>query len=115
MEIDKFALCVFNYLAYDLEISELMAANTLLGLPEYYTPEKSLKMVHLKNLWSYFPKIIFHDVEDKEAADSLIPFGTSTMMPTPILDNYHYWGEEVESYSFYDYIKTISCVKYSAR
>ncbi len=115
MEVDKFALRVFNRLAYDREISGPLAANTLLGLPKYYTPEKSLKRVNLKNLRSYFLKIIFHDAEDEEAADSLIPFGTSTMMPTFIFDNYHYRREELESYFFYDYIKTISRVKYSAR
>ncbi len=85
MEVDKFALCIFNHLAYNCEISGLLAANTFLGFLEYYTSEKSLKKVNLKNLWLYFPKIIFHDVEDKEAADSLILFGTSTMMPTLFL------------------------------
>ncbi len=115
MEVDEFALCAFNYLAYDCEISGPLATNIVLGLPKYYTPEKSLKRVNLKYFWSYFPKIIFYDAENKEAADSLISFGTSTMMPTPISDDYHYRGEELELYSFYDYIKTISCVKYSAR
>ncbi len=92
MEVDKFALHAFNYLIYDREISDPLAANTLLGLPEYYTPKKSLKRVNLKNLQSYFPKIIFQDAEDKEAADSFIPFGISTMMPTSIFDDYHYQG-----------------------
>ncbi len=115
MEVDKFALHALNRLAYNRAISGTLAANTLLSLPEYYTPEKSLKRVNLKKLRLYFPKIIFHDAEDVEVADSLISFGTSTMMPTLIFDDYHYWGEELKSYSFYDNIKTISRVKYCTR
>lgn len=38
-----FALCIFNYLIYNCEISEFLAANTLLGLSKYYSLEKSLK------------------------------------------------------------------------
>ncbi len=75
MEVDKFALYAFNYIAYDREISGPLATNTLLGLLEYYTCKKSLKRVNLKNLWLYFPKIIFHDAENKEATDGLITFG----------------------------------------
>ncbi len=36
-------------------------------------------------------------------------------MPTPVFDDYHYRGEKLESYSFYNYIKTISRIKYIAR
>ncbi len=115
MEIDKFALRAFNHLTYNREISGPLATNTLLSLPEYYTPKKSLKRANLKNLQLYFPKIIFYNAEDKEAADNLIPFGSSMIMPTSIFDNYHYRGEELKSYSFYNYIKTIFCVKYSTR
>lgn len=45
----------------------------------------------------------------------LSPFATSTIMPNSIFDNYHYQGEELKSYSFDDYIKTIFCIKYSVR
>lgn len=115
MEVDKFVLRAFNCFAYNCEISGPLAANILLGFPKYYTPEKSLKKVNLKNLWLYFPKIIFQDSEDKEVPDSLIPFGISTMMPTFILNNYHYWGKELDSYSFYNFIKTIFSEKYCAK
>ncbi len=37
VSVDKFALCAFNRLAYDREISGLLAAISLLGLPKYYT------------------------------------------------------------------------------
>ncbi len=36
-------------------------------------------------------------------------------MSTSIFDNNNYREKELESYSFYDYINTISHVKYSAR
>ena len=35
---DKFALRAFNWISHDREISVPLAANTLLKLPEYYTP-----------------------------------------------------------------------------
>ncbi len=38
VDIDKFALCAFNRLVYDREISGLLTASSFLGLPEYYTP-----------------------------------------------------------------------------
>lgn len=37
------------------------------------------------------------------------------MMLTSIFDNYSYWGKKFESYSFYDYKKIISYMKYSIR
>ncbi len=58
---------------------------------------------------------MFHNAKNKEAADSFIPFATSTIMPNSIFDNYHYPREELKSYSFDDYIKTIFCIKYSVR
>ncbi len=57
MEVDKFVLGIFNRFAHDCKISGPLAINTLLVFPEYYTAEKSLKKVNLKNLWSYFPKL----------------------------------------------------------
>ncbi len=69
----------------------------------------------MRALRSYFPKIIFQDAEDEEAAESFIPFGKSTMMPTSVFDDYYYRGKELESYFFYDHMKVISRVKYSTR
>lgn len=85
-----------------------MVANLLLGLPKYYIFEKSLKQVNTKALQSYFPKTIFHNAKNEEAADSLINFGTSTMMPTSIFDDYFFWRKKLEYFSFYDYLKIIS-------
>lgn len=32
-----------------------------------------------------------------------------------IFDDYYYWKQKLESYSFYNYIKIISCIKYNIR
>lgn len=40
IDIAKFSLRASNRLAYDREISGPLSANTLLGLPEYYTVER---------------------------------------------------------------------------
>lgn len=36
-------------------------------------------------------------------------------MPASVFDNYFYQGNELESFSFYDYLKIISWAKYSTR
>lgn len=38
VDVDKFALYIFNQLIYDWEISGFFVASSLLGLPKYYTP-----------------------------------------------------------------------------
>lgn len=98
--MNKFPLRAFNFLVYNREIYELLVANILFGFPKYYILEKSLNKVGLKNFQLYFPIIIFYDTKNKEATKSLIFFGISKIMPTFIFENYYYWGEELESYSF---------------
>ncbi len=44
---DKFALRAFNCLAYDREISGLLVASYLLGLPNYYTLSNNMKSINL--------------------------------------------------------------------
>lgn len=68
--VDEFALYIFNYLIYNCEISGLLTTGMFLDFSEYYTPEKYLKQINLKNLCSYFPKIIFINIEDKKTAES---------------------------------------------
>ena len=47
MDIDKFALCAFNQLAYDREISSPLAASSFFELPEYYIPQHSIRRISL--------------------------------------------------------------------
>lgn len=56
LDIDKFALRAFNRLAYDREISGPLIANTLLDLPEFYTPHKTIRRVNLQALRRKFVK-----------------------------------------------------------
>lgn len=115
IKINKFTLYAFNHLAYNCKISGLLAANILLDFLKYYIFKKTLKRVNMRVLELYFPKIIFQDAKDKEVVESFIPFGISIMIPTFIFDNYYYWEKELELYFFYDYMKIISCMKYSTR
>lgn len=115
MKVNKFALCAFNFLAYNYEISGPLAVNTLLHPSKYYTPEKSLKRVNLENPQLYFFKIIFQGTINKETTDSFIPFGILIIMPISNFNDYNYRGKQLELYSVYNYIKTISHIKYSAR
>lgn len=47
VDVNKFALRAFNRLAYDREISGPFAASSLLELPEYYTPQRSIRRINL--------------------------------------------------------------------
>lgn len=44
---DKFALRVFNRLAYNQEINSLLVASYLLGLLDYYTLSNNMKSINL--------------------------------------------------------------------
>lgn len=63
----------------------------------------------------YFPKIIFQDVEDEENVDALVLLDNLRMISRSVFDDYYYQGKELESYFFYNYMKVISHIKYSAR
>lgn len=114
-EIDKFSLRAFNCLAYDREISGPLAANTLLDLPEYYTPKINIKRVNLWALCRRFIHIIFQTTEDEDSAENLVPFGRSRSLLSSGYDDYNYRGSELAPYSYYNYLKTITLVKYSAK
>lgn len=91
IKVNKFALCIFNCLAYSHKISRLLAVNIFLDfIPEYYTSKKFLKRVNLKNFQLYFSKIILQNGENKEITKSFIPFCSLTMVPTLIFNNYNY-------------------------
>lgn len=56
---NKFAHQVFNSFTYNYEISGFLVANTLLGFPKYYSPQKSIKTVNWQTLYNRFNKVIF--------------------------------------------------------
>lgn len=69
--IGKFALHAFNRLAYDWEIRGLLAANTLLTLPEYYTPEKTIRKVNLWAIYERFSRTISSRSVDEDVVKIL--------------------------------------------
>ena len=60
MASNKFALRVFNQLAYDREISGPLVANYLLGLPNHYTLSDNVKSINLVILRKRFPEFALH-------------------------------------------------------
>ena len=90
IKIDKFSLRAFNCLAYNHEISRLLAANMLLSLPKFYISKKILKRINIKAFQAYFPKIIFQKTKDKDAKKTLISFGSSRFMTISLFNNYYY-------------------------
>lgn len=96
-------------------MSRLLAASTILVLPNIYILEKSLKRINITVLWLYFLKTIFQDMKEEGVADAFVSLNNSKMMPTSVFHDYYYWRKKLKSYSFYDYINVISCVKYNTR
>lgn len=47
LTFDKFALRVFNRLAYNQEINSLLVASYLLGLLDHYTLSNNIKSINL--------------------------------------------------------------------
>ena len=115
MDIDKFALRALNCLAYDREISGPLVANTLLGLSEYYSPERTIKRVNLRALCRRFSKVIFEIVDEEDVAESFVRFGKSPDIPSGFFDDYQFRGPELETYSFYNYQKTITFVPFTVK
>ena len=54
----KFSLKAYNWLAYNKEISGPFAASTLLGLPEFYTPNRQIQKLNLYALRSRLAKLL---------------------------------------------------------
>lgn len=46
VDIDKFAFCIFNQLAYDWEIGGLLVASSFLELLKYLTPQHFIRRIN---------------------------------------------------------------------
>lgn len=73
IDVDKFALCVFNQFAYNQEIITLLAASFLLRLPEYYTPQHFLRKINLNTICYKIASLLFSKKADMDFFDQLIP------------------------------------------
>lgn len=54
-------------------------------------------------------------MEDKKAVEALIPIDSLRLTLIFIFNNYYYQRKEFMLYSFYDYIKLISDIKYNIK
>lgn len=74
LDINKFAFWAFNCFVYDCEIIEPLIANKLLDLPEFYTPNKTIRGVNLYIFYCRFVKVIFEENIEADLADDFICF-----------------------------------------
>ncbi len=110
VDVNKFALRTFSRLTYDREISGPLAANSLLGLPEYYTPQRSLRKMNLNTLCCKIASLLFPEGADMEFSDQLVPLDQSKTLLPSMFDNYQWRGYELAQYCLYDYFKLVSIV-----
>lgn len=59
VDIHKFAFRAFNRLVYNREISNLLAAGSLLKLPEYYISQRSIKRINLNIFYHKIAMLLF--------------------------------------------------------
>lgn len=100
VNIDKFTLYAFNWLAYDREIRGLLAVNILLALPEYYIPEKTIRKVNLWAICKKLSRTIFSESVDKDVMKNFAFFGKSKELPIIIFDDYNWRGPKLASFFF---------------
>lgn len=71
VDVNKFALYAFNRLAYDRGIGNSLATISFLGLPEYYTPQSSLRRVNLNTLSRKIALLLFPEETNMNFSDQL--------------------------------------------
>ena len=69
---DKFALRVFNRLAYDREINGLLVASSLLHLPKYYTMPCDVKSINIRLFRSCFHEFAFDRYKQTRDGDNFV-------------------------------------------
>ena len=73
-DVDKFALCAFNQLAYNQKISGCLTASFFLELSKYYTLYCSIRRINLHSLCRKFALLLFAEEVNANFSDKLIPF-----------------------------------------
>lgn len=107
---ENLALRAFNRLAHDREISGPLAADTLLGLPEFYTPKYSMKGFLLLVLSAKLPSLLFKDAVDPVYGQDLRHYRNDRELSGTTLDNYQWRGEKLARFSIYDDVKFFGIV-----
>ena len=87
---DKFALRVFNRLAYNREISGPLIASYLLMLLNNYSLSDNVKSINLVNFWKHFSKFALHIYKPRSATDNFLRLWHQTSAPSTIFDHYYY-------------------------
>ena len=107
---DKFALRAFNCISHDCEIIGLLAASTLLKLPEYYTPKGLIvKRILTDSIRRKFPTIAFPGNSDPFQTQHCI--SRLAKKPVTLFDNYQSRGSQLKEFLLFDYVKLITVVK----
>ena len=109
---DNITFFAFNWLAYDWEISGPLAASSFLELPEYYTPQRSIRRINLYFFHQKIVLLLFLGRADTDFSDQLVPLDQSKRLPPSMFDNYQWRGPELARYSLYDYFKLVNIVSH---
>lgn len=110
-DLDKFALRTFNRLAYEREISRSLAASCLLGLPDHYSHNISLRCINLNLLRCRFVSIIFHRSNILQSLDDDATFMGFVQPPACMFKHYQCRDIHLSEVCLYAYFATILFVK----
>jgi hypothetical protein len=106
--MDNFALCCFNTLSRDREISGVQVASTLLQLPTYYTVNDNAVRVNLWWLRRYIRTIVQsesfeQDHSSNPISDEPCTYHPGDTAPVSIFENYKWRGLYLESLNLFEY------------
>ncbi len=110
IDVDKFAFCALNWLAYDREISGPFAPSSLLGLFEYYTLQHSPKKINQNTFRRKIALQFFPKEANMNFSNQLIPWDRLKTLPPSMFDNYQWRRSELAQYCLYDYFKLVTIV-----
>ncbi len=87
VDIDKFALCVLNWLPYNREISGPLTTSSFLGLLKYYTSQHYLRKINLNSFCPKIALLFFPKVTDRNFSDQLVSLDQSKILLPSMFDN----------------------------
>lgn len=107
---DKFALKVFNRLAYNWEISGPLVANSLLGLSKHYTILYDIKSINIKLLRTCFHKFTLNKYNQTKDGDNFVVLQQQTDTLSSFLNYYSAKRTRLQNFCLYDYIWVINII-----
>ncbi len=108
VELNKFALRAFNRLVYDREISGLVVASYLFGLPNHCTLPNNVNSINLVLFRKRFLEFALHTYEAMTDVDDLVRLRRQISALSIMFDNY--WGRDskLQNFCLFIYIHIIS-------